>query len=111
MLAQLRAGVARHEGGSAGQDAGPPEPEQPPTGCAGPGSFHETLATAPAGHVPSAYGGVTEPEADAAFVAELKAGLPGNIRVIERDTHIEDPAFATEAARMLISLIQARRGK
>jgi len=51
--------------------------------------------------------GFHDPEADAAFVAELKAGLPKNIRVIERDTHIEDPAFATEAAESLISLIEA----
>jgi uncharacterized protein (UPF0261 family) len=48
-------------------------------------------------------------EADAAFVDELKAGLPKSIRVIERDTHIEDPAFATEAAELLISLIKARQ--
>lgn len=51
--------------------------------------------------------GFYDPEADAAFVAELKAGLPKNIRVIERDTHIEDPAFAIEAAESLISLIEA----
>jgi uncharacterized protein (UPF0261 family) len=55
--------------------------------------------------------GFYDPEADAAFVAELKAGLPKNIRVIERDTHIEDPAFATEAAELLISLIQAHQKK
>jgi uncharacterized protein (UPF0261 family) len=53
--------------------------------------------------------GFHDPEADAAFVAELKANLPKTIRVIERDTHIEDPAFATEAAELLISLIQARQ--
>ena len=55
--------------------------------------------------------GFYDPEADAAFVAELKAGLPKNIRVIERDTHIEDPAFATEAAELLISLVEARHQK
>jgi uncharacterized protein (UPF0261 family) len=55
--------------------------------------------------------GFCDPEADAAFVAELKAGLPKNIRVIERDTHIEDPAFATEAAELLISLVEARQKK
>jgi uncharacterized protein (UPF0261 family) len=55
--------------------------------------------------------GFYDPEADAAFVSELKAGLPENIRVIERDTHIEDPAFATEAAELLISLIQAHQEK
>jgi uncharacterized protein (UPF0261 family) len=47
-------------------------------------------------------------EADAAFVAELKAGLPPNIRIVERDTHIEDPSFATEAAETLMRLIEAR---
>jgi uncharacterized protein (UPF0261 family) len=53
--------------------------------------------------------GFYDPEADAAFVAELKAGLPPNIRIIERDTHIEDPAFATEAVELLISLIEAKQ--
>lgn len=53
--------------------------------------------------------GFYDPEADAAFVAELKAGLPSNIRIIERDTHIEDPAFATEAVELLISLIEAKQ--
>jgi uncharacterized protein (UPF0261 family) len=50
-------------------------------------------------------------EADACFASELKAKLPRNIQVIERDTHIDDQAFATEAARMLISLIDARKIK
>ncbi len=54
--------------------------------------------------------GFYDPEADAAFVTELKANLPANFRVIERDTHIEDPAFATEAVELLISLIEKRRG-
>jgi uncharacterized protein (UPF0261 family) len=49
-------------------------------------------------------------EADATFVSTLKARLPKNIRIIERDTHIEDPAFAEESARLLISLIESRRG-
>jgi uncharacterized protein (UPF0261 family) len=53
--------------------------------------------------------GFHDPQADAAFVAELKAGLPSNIRVIERPTHIEDPAFATEAVELLISLIEAKQ--
>jgi uncharacterized protein (UPF0261 family) len=55
--------------------------------------------------------GFYDPEADTAFVTELKAGLPKSIRVIERDTHIEDSAFATEAAELLISLIEARQRK
>jgi len=53
-------------------------------------------------------GGFHDPEADARFVAELKAGLPRNIRIVERPTHIDDPAFATEAAETLIRLIQQR---
>ncbi|MBI4529953.1 MAG: Tm-1-like ATP-binding domain-containing protein [Candidatus Latescibacteria bacterium] len=53
--------------------------------------------------------GFYDPDADAAFVVELKAGLPKSIRVIERDTHIEDPGFAAEAAESLISLIEGRR--
>jgi uncharacterized protein (UPF0261 family) len=55
-------------------------------------------------------GGFYDPEADAAFVAELKANLPANFQVIERDNHIEDPAFATEAVELLISLIEKRKG-
>ena len=50
--------------------------------------------------------GFYDPEADAAFVAQLKANLPENFRIIERETHIEDPAFAVEAAELLISLIE-----
>jgi uncharacterized protein (UPF0261 family) len=53
--------------------------------------------------------GLHDAEADACFVSELKASLPQNIEVIERDTHIEDAAFASEAARLLSSLIEARR--
>lgn len=53
--------------------------------------------------------GFYDPQADAAFVAELKAGLPRHIQVVERATHIEDPAFASEAAGALISLIEARQ--
>jgi uncharacterized protein (UPF0261 family) len=49
-----------------------------------------------------------DPRADRAFVTELKACLPPNIRVVECPTHINDPAFATEAAETLIGLIEAR---
>jgi uncharacterized protein (UPF0261 family) len=52
--------------------------------------------------------GFHDPAADARFVSTLKADLPPAIRVLERDTDINDPAFATEAARLLISLIEAR---
>ncbi len=50
--------------------------------------------------------GFYDPDADQAFVDALKANLPANIKVIERETHIEDPAFATEAANLLIKLIE-----
>ena len=50
-----------------------------------------------------------DPEGDQAFVDALKANLPGNITIIERDTHIDDPAFATEAAQHLIKLIELKQ--
>jgi uncharacterized protein (UPF0261 family) len=51
-----------------------------------------------------------DPEADAAFVRELAAGLPPAVRRIERATDVNDPAFAVEAAQTLGRLIQARKG-
>lgn len=52
-------------------------------------------------------GGVLEDKvSDAAFFARLKAGLPKNIVVVERDTHAEDPTFVKEAVDLLISLIE-----
>jgi uncharacterized protein (UPF0261 family) len=51
-------------------------------------------------------GGFYDPEADQAFVDALKANLPENITVLERDTHIDDPAFAVEATQLLIQLIE-----
>ncbi|HTZ51562.1 MAG TPA: Tm-1-like ATP-binding domain-containing protein [Spirochaetia bacterium] len=53
--------------------------------------------------------GFYDPEADEAFVRELTAGLPPCFEVVKRDTHIEDPSFAVEAARALISLMEARK--
>jgi uncharacterized protein (UPF0261 family) len=53
--------------------------------------------------------GFYDPEADGAFAATLKARLPGNIRTIERNTHIDDPAFAAEAANTLIRLIKSKQ--
>ena len=52
--------------------------------------------------------GFHDPNADAAFIEELKKGLPPNFEVAERDTYIDDPEFAAEAARRLIALIEAR---
>ena len=53
-------------------------------------------------------GGVLEDKAsDEAFFNRLKAGLPENIIVVERDTYAEDPAFVKEAVDLLIKLIEA----
>jgi uncharacterized protein (UPF0261 family) len=49
-----------------------------------------------------------DPEADAAFVRELAAGLPDGVRLVERHTHINDPEFAAEAAEALIALIRTK---
>jgi uncharacterized protein (UPF0261 family) len=53
--------------------------------------------------------GFHDPAADAAFVEALKAGVPQCVRIIERETHIDDTAFAAEAARALVALMQARK--
>jgi len=50
--------------------------------------------------------GFFDPDADAAFVDTLKEKLPDHVRVVEHNTHIEDPEFATEAARQLIALVE-----
>lgn len=47
-------------------------------------------------------------DADAAFVQALRASAPERVAIIERDLDINDPAFATEAANMLIGLMQAK---
>ena len=49
--------------------------------------------------------GFDDPDADAAFVAALKDSAPACVRIIERQTHIEDPSFATEAAQALLALL------
>ena len=45
-------------------------------------------------------------ESDTAFFNYLKANLPANIEVVERDNYVEDPEFVREAADLLISLIE-----
>jgi len=52
--------------------------------------------------------GFYDPQADAAFVSALRASAPACVRIVERNTHIEDPEFATEAARTLLALINGR---
>ena len=54
-------------------------------------------------------GGVLEDTvSDAAFFNRLKACLPKNIVVIEKDLHAEEPAFVKEAVDRLISLIETK---
>jgi uncharacterized protein (UPF0261 family) len=48
-----------------------------------------------------------DPEADAAFVSALESELPKSVKVIERDTHINDPAFASEIATVLVEQIRS----
>jgi uncharacterized protein (UPF0261 family) len=47
-----------------------------------------------------------DPGADAAFVAELRRCVPPSMPFLERPTHINDPAFAVEAAETLIRLLE-----
>ena len=51
-----------------------------------------------------------EPESDRAFVQVLRKELSENFTIIERDTHINDPAFATEMAEKLIELMEKKYG-
>lgn len=51
-------------------------------------------------------GPLRDPEGDQAFFAALKAGMPDNIEVIERDLGAEDPAFVKECVERLISLVE-----
>ncbi len=46
-------------------------------------------------------GPLSDPEALAAFVAEMRAACPANVRLIELDAHINDPAFAEAALAVL----------
>lgn len=48
-----------------------------------------------------------DPEADAALITALKAGLDPGVEVVEMDTHINDPAFATAMAARLHQHYQA----
>jgi uncharacterized protein (UPF0261 family) len=60
----------------------------------------------------SAVGGVFhDPAADAALIAQLKAGLDPTVEVVEMDTGINDPAFATAMARRLHEHYQEWAGR
>ena len=51
-----------------------------------------------------------DPEADSALFDTLAAGLAGHshVRLVERDEHINDPAFAEAAAQTLIELMSMK---
>jgi uncharacterized protein (UPF0261 family) len=45
------------------------------------------------------------PEADAALFASLRTWMSPHVRLIELDLHVNDPAFAAEAARLLLEMM------
>jgi uncharacterized protein (UPF0261 family) len=53
-------------------------------------------------------GALHDPAADAAFITELKSRLLPAVRVVEVDTHVNDPAFARVACALLFELIAAQ---
>lgn len=56
-------------------------------------------------------GPLYNPEADRAYVDTLKAELRDDIPVYIRDLDINDPAFATEAAKRLVALVREHRSE
>jgi uncharacterized protein (UPF0261 family) len=50
-----------------------------------------------------------DPEADAAFIRELKAHLAPHVTLVERDADVNDEAFASEAANLLIEMLRKKR--
>jgi len=46
-------------------------------------------------------GPLSDPEALAAFCAEMRAACPPNVTLVEIDAHINDPAFDEAALRVL----------
>jgi len=51
-----------------------------------------------------------DPEADRAFVEALKDNLPPTIPVIEKEAHINDPAFARDLVKALLSFLDRQPG-
>ena len=51
------------------------------------------------------------PEADEAFRTALKGALAGNVRLVELDLEINDPAFADAMAEELVAQIRSRDAK
>ncbi len=53
------------------------------------------------------HGGVFwNPEADAAFMAELRANLRPDIPILEYPRHIDEPAFGVEVAELFLKMIE-----
>ncbi len=46
------------------------------------------------------------PEADAALFASLRQWMSPHVRLVEKDLHVNDPAFAHEAARLLLEMMR-----
>ncbi|MFO7929509.1 MAG: Tm-1-like ATP-binding domain-containing protein, partial [Candidatus Humimicrobiaceae bacterium] len=53
--------------------------------------------------------GFYDPEADRAFIEELKSKLRHNIKIVEVNTHIEDLAFIEYAFKNLVKLLTKRQ--
>ena len=51
------------------------------------------------------------PEADAALFQSIRNWLSPHVRLIERDLHINDPAFAEDAAGALLALLTNRKNR
>ncbi len=51
------------------------------------------------------------PEADAALFQSIRNWLSPHVRLLERDLHINDPAFAEEAAGALLALLTDRKNR
>ena len=51
------------------------------------------------------------PEADQSYLDALKANLDPRIRVAEVDAHINDEAFARNAAHCLLELLEQSQGR
>jgi uncharacterized protein (UPF0261 family) len=49
------------------------------------------------------------PESDRKFIDELRSRLNSNFKVIEMDTHIDDPVFIAEAVKRLLYLIEKQK--
>ena len=47
-----------------------------------------------------------DPEADAAFMAALRADLRPDIPILEYERHVNDPAFGVEVAELFLEMIE-----